>query len=211
MPLESYLVLFTTLLLLAYKPGAGFFLNVSYGIKEGFLASFTFIAGAALVCAIYFAVSIQTVLLGTLVFDSFIIMAKGLGAMFLIYMGFRTLQEKRIEAKIQQVRTKPLHDYFMTGIFFEISNPVTIIFFVSLIPPLVPTEGLQLVNSLYLSLFVFVAMLINYGSISLISAIIGKKFLKQEKFFRYLHLISGIGLVAVGLFIAGSALMVLFE
>lgn len=211
MTFDAYLILFTTLILLAYKPGAGFFLNVSYGVKEGFWASFIFITGAAVVCGIYFIVSIQTVILGTLIFDSFIIMAKGVGAMFMIYMGFKTLQEKRSQAQLQQVRTKKLHEYFMTGIFFEMANPITIIFFISLIPPLVPKENLDIETSVFLSLFVFVSMLINYGSISLISSIAGKKFVKQERFFTYLHYGSGLGLVLIGLYIAGSALTYLFK
>ena len=205
MPIESYITLFLTLIVLAYKPGPGFFLNASYGIKEGFLASFTFIAGAALVCGVYFAASVQALIFGTLIIDTFVIFVKGAGAAYMVYMGLKSLGERKQHNQIQQVRTKPLHEYFLTGIFFEMGNPFTILFFMALIPTVIPMGELDTETTIVTGVFVFIAMLINYGSISLISSIIGKKFIKQEKLFKYLDLIMSFALIFIGLLIAASA------
>lgn len=206
MPFESYLVLFTTLLILAYKPGPGFFLNISYGIKEGFLAALTLNIGVALVCGIYFALSMQIVAFGTALIDSFVILVKGAGAAFLIIMGVRILQETPPEAALQQVRTRKFHEYFMTGLFLEIGNPITIVFFLTLIPPLIPLQDINDTNIMVISIFVFCCSLISLGSISLMASIIGKKFIKNQSFFYYLNKATGIGLILIGVFIAFSAL-----
>lgn len=206
MTFESYLILFTSLTILAYKPGAGFFLTISYGIKEGFWASFVFISGAALVCAVYFAVSIQAVYWGNIILDSFIILVKGMGSAYLIYLGISGLTKEKTPQQLAQVRSKPFHEYFMTGIFFEMGNPLTIIFFMTIISPMIPADEITLQMMLTLSLFVFAAQLINYGSLSLIGAVIGKKFLKRKNLFNLLDRITSIALILIGLLIAGSAI-----
>ena len=205
MPLESYITLFIALFILAYKPGPGFFLNVSYGVKEGFLAAFSLSFGFAVVVVVYFALSIQTYAWGTALLSSFIILVKGAGAAFLVYMGGRTLSEEKPKVQLQQVRTKKLHEYFLTGLFLEIGNPISIVFFLTLIPTLVPIESINSQSIISISIFAGLSSLLSLGSISLISAIMGKKFIKNEKFFYYLHTTTGLGLILIGLFIAGSA------
>lgn len=206
MPIESYITLFLTLLLLAYKPGPGFFLNVSYGVKEGFIAALTLNIGVAVVCGVYFALSMQLVAFGSALIDSFVILVKGAGSAFLIYMGSRVLQETAPETKLKQVRSRRLHEYFLTGLFLEMGNPISIVFFLTLIPPLMPVEQINAGNIFYISLFVFCCSLTSLGSISLMASIIGKKFVSNKRFFLYLNKTTGVGLIIIGLYIAVSAI-----
>ena len=206
MTLDSLFILFTALFILAYKPGPGFFLNVSYGVKEGFLAALTLNIGVAVVCALYFTIAVHTAILGQTIVSSFIILVKGAGAAFLIFMGAKVLQEDKPKAKLQQVRSRPYREYFMTGFFLELGNPISIVFFLTLIPTLVPINELQTGTVVTLSLFVFCSSLFSLGSISLAAALIGKKFVKNERFFYYLNITTGVGLIVIGLFIAGSAI-----
>ena len=105
MGLEDYAVLFISLVILAYKPGPGFFMTITYGVKEGLKPALAFVAGEAIICGTYFAISMQTAAFGAIFMDSFVILLKGLGSAFLIYMGLSTLQEGQPEAQDEKIRS----------------------------------------------------------------------------------------------------------
>jgi threonine/homoserine/homoserine lactone efflux protein len=142
MPDKAHLSLFlAAALLLAVTPGPGIFYvlarSLAGGRREGSISSLgTFVGGLLHVLAA--ALGISAILAASATAFSFV---KYAGAFYLLYMGIRTIQTRDIKI-LPGGPNRPARDSFKQGIWTEVLNPKTALFFLAFIPQFVsPARG----------------------------------------------------------------------
>lgn len=143
MPDRAHLTLFfAAAVLLAVTPGPGIFYvlarSLAGGRREGAVSSLgTFVGGLVHVFAA--AIGISAVLAASAIAFSVV---KYAGAAYLIYIGVRTIQTRNLGAVQQPGTNRPHRDSFKQGVWTEVLNPKTALFFLAFIPQFVsPAAG----------------------------------------------------------------------
>jgi threonine/homoserine/homoserine lactone efflux protein len=206
MDLQAIITLSLAILILAWKPGAGFFLNVSIALRQGFWASFIFVFGAAIGDGIYFLVAYLGVINSFAHFDFLIILVKSLGATYLIWYGIKGLRDGVIAKQTKNLPTKKsaLED-FTTGIVFTLGNPITIIFFMALLPTIINLAAFE-TKDLGIALFIVIFWgTIAYSTVGATAAFLGKNIFKHERAMEILNIVTSSAIIAIGLLIGLSA------
>jgi threonine/homoserine/homoserine lactone efflux protein len=131
----------TASLVLAATPGPGMLYVLSRtlagGRREGILSSFgTFLGGMVHVVAA--AAGLSVVLATSAVAFSVV---KFAGAAYLIFLGVRMLLFAERESSADVTAKPPRHSPFIQGIWTEVLNPKTALFFLAFIPQFVSRQG----------------------------------------------------------------------
>jgi threonine/homoserine/homoserine lactone efflux protein len=129
---HRFLVFFAAAFLLAITPGPGIFYvlarSLAGGRREGFQSSIgTFVGGLFHVFAA--ALGISAILAASAVAFHTV---KYAGAAYLVWLGIRMIRSRNVE--FSAVPSAPPQNAFRQGIFTEILNPKTALFFLSFIP-----------------------------------------------------------------------------
>src|SRR5712691_9399323 len=129
---HGFLLFLAAALLLAITPGPGIFYvlarSLAGGRREGVLSSFgTFVGGLFHVLAA--ALGISAILAASAVAFHTV---KYAGAAYLVWLGIRMIRTRNAEMAVSA--EKPSQGAFRQGIFTEVLNPKTALFFLSFIP-----------------------------------------------------------------------------
>jgi threonine/homoserine/homoserine lactone efflux protein len=136
-PDKAHLSLFVAAaFLLAITPGPGIFYvlarSLAGGRREGSISALgTFVGGLVHVFAA--ALGISAILAASAIAFGVV---KYLGAAYLIYLGIRTIQTRNVHMDESAISSAP-HDSFRQGIWTEVLNPKTALFFLAFIPQFV--------------------------------------------------------------------------
>lgn len=206
MDFVSILSLAFAIFILAWKPGAGLFLNVSIALRQGFWAAFIFVFGAAIGDAIYFMIAYLGIVNSFEHMEFIIILVKSLGAVYLIWYGIKGLQDGVTGRKAKAAPTKKTAiEDFTTGVVFTLGNPITIIFFMALIPTIVDLAHLT-PQDLAIALFIVIVWgTLSYSTVSATAAFFGKNIFKNDKAMEVLNIVTSIAIILIGLIIGWSA------
>lgn len=212
MTLETAIIFIVSVILLWIKPGPGQTLRVTIALQSGFISAFTVTMGVSLVCLGYFLV----VAIGySTISESFGLAAfvfKILGAFYLLYLGYRSIQQQfsskgtaAEQAKITK-QDKPLR-YFFMGVLMALSNPITIFYFVGILPALVPVGVMSMED-----IVIGMALLFFFGAASdgllLWLVVLAKSGFSESAVFKYLNLFAGISFILIAVFLFYTALFV---
>lgn len=188
-------------LLLFLIPGPAVFLTISQSIKGGLKAGIMTgvgIAAGDLIHTIAAVVGLSAILMtSALAFE----VIKYLGAAYLIYLGIRSLFEKRKEQKEERENNSHSQRSFRQALFIELLNPKTALFFLAFLPQFVEKDGLPVVYQLLVLGLTFVLMSILYTSLlALMASTLSKRlFVKGNRVPKWANRVVGAIYIGLGL------------
>ena len=206
MTFETAFIFVISLILLWIKPGPGQAAIITRALNDGFWPAFALAFGAMVGNAIYFVVAV----LGLGVIQENVavigIILKIIGAGYLFYLGYNGLKDinsGKWAGKSDKLTKKDVVKNFSTGLLIELSNPITIFYFVALLPVLMPLTDISEFG------IIIGVLLVLYPGMLLYSVIIGlavqiKETLSNTTFVRNINLITSIGFILIGAFLIFS-------
>lgn len=205
---ETAVIFFISLVLLWVKPGPGQALRLTYALQYGFWSAFLIALGVLTICLGYFVF----VALGYSALSSsslpFVFVLKILGALYLLYLGiigFKNNNKKKEENKKTAMQKHGWAKHYMLGVFMALSNPVTIFYFVGILPTLVPMGELSTQDILAgLVLIAFAGILVD--GLFILLTVFAKESFSGRYVFKYLSLVTSACFVLIGLFLLYSAI-----
>jgi threonine/homoserine/homoserine lactone efflux protein len=194
----------TAAVLLAITPGPGIFYVLTRSIKggrrEGYASSLGTAAGGLFHVAAA-ALGLSAILATSAL--AFNIIKFG-GALYLIYLGIRTLLSKDMDFTVEGGGPENHKRAFYQGVLTEMLNPKTALFFLAFIPqfinmdsPLVPQFMLLGCISVFLNTSVDLVVATMAGSI-------GQQLQQRARLRQAQKVFSGAGLMALGVYVAAS-------
>lgn len=131
---------------------------------------------------------------------------KYLGAAYLIFLGIQKLLGKGPAQEIEQTESKKLRHLFYEGVFVNVLNPKTGLFFLAFLPQFVdPSGGSATLQILLLGLIFMVMGIVSDGLYALMAGTLGN-WLKQNSYFlRIRRYFSGSIYILLGLAAALSS------
>ena len=164
--------------------------------------------GGVSVSLIYFAfvaMGYQAVLA---VSTGLIIALKIMGALFLIYLGVKSLKnqknKKQSGTSNVQKKTSYLKDYSL-GFFMAIPNPITIFYYVGILPGLVPVGEMQFNDVLIgMGLILLVCVVVD-GLLILLTVMTKEAFLK-DKMRQYIGNLASFSFILIGIYLLYAAI-----
>jgi threonine/homoserine/homoserine lactone efflux protein len=198
---HRFLVFLASAVLLAITPGPGIFYvlarSLAGGRRAGIHSSIgTFVGGLFHVFAA--ALGVSAILAASAVAFHTV---KYAGAAYLVWLGIRMIRSRNVE--MSAAPATPSHGAFRQGIFTEILNPKTALFFLSFIPQFITPEYGHV-------FFQFVAL----GTLSvtlntmadlvvvLLAVPIERKLKNSAPFRRRQRVASGLGMIGLGVYVA---------
>lgn len=132
-------------------------------------------------------------------------MVKYAGAAYLIYLGIQKFFDNKPSRKIANSGPKPLRALFLEGIFVNILNPKTALFFLAFLPQFIdPSSGNATVEILLLGLIFIVMGIISDGLYALLAGTLGQWLSQSGYFIRLRNYFSGLVYILLGLVTAFS-------
>ena len=198
---HRFLLFLAAALLLAITPGPGIFYvlarSLAGGRREGILSSFgTFIGGLFHVLAA--ALGVSAILAASAVAFHTV---KYAGAAYLVWLGIRMIRTRNSE--IVASASQPAAGAFRQGIFTEVLNPKTALFFLSFIPQFIAPER----SHVFLQFMVLGALsvLLNTAAdllVVVLAAPLESKLKSSVRFRRGQRVASGLGMITLGTYVA---------
>lgn len=154
----SLLTFFLTMFLIVLLPGPGTFAITAKSLSHN-LTSVSFIVFGMVIADIIFllfaifGLSAIASLLGEL-----FIIVKYLGALYLIYLGYKLLTSKENKEQMQTLQATSQKKNFLLGFAITFSNPKVILFYLSLLPTLVNIHALTFFDITLLMLTVSIVI-----------------------------------------------------
>jgi len=198
---HRFLLFFAAALVLAITPGPGIFYvlarSLAGGRREGILSSFgTLVGGLFHVLAAALGVS-ALLAASAVAFHT----VKFAGAAYLVWLGVRMIRTRNAEMAVRALQ--PSHDAFRQGIFTEVLNPKTALFFLSFIPQFIdPERGHVFLQFMFLGAF---SVILNTAAdllVVVLAAPLERKLKSSVRFRRGQRVASGFGMIGLGAYVA---------
>jgi len=188
---------------LAITPGPGVFYIVTRSLAHGRRSGIASVAGVALGNlgnAIAASVGLAALFaVSALAFD----VVKYSGALYLLFLGLRSLRAPRVQADLQVVTARPADARtFRDGFIVALLNPKTALFFAAFLPQFLSAKAPPMYQSMVLGC-VFVAIAAVTDSAYALSAqAIGRRMTRVEGVRRFARYLSASALIGLGAFAA---------
>ncbi|HEX4164728.1 MAG TPA: LysE family translocator [Bryobacteraceae bacterium] len=188
-------------LLLAITPGPGIFYvlarSLAGGRKEGFLSSLGTFAGG-LIHVLAAALGVSAILTASVLAFAIV---KYAGAVYLVYLGVRMIQRRHLRPTGNEA-VRPARESFKQGIWTEILNPKTALFFLAFIPQFVfPARGhvffqFALLGSLSVTLNTLADL-----TVAMFAGFISEKLRANPRLQSKQRAVSGVGMIGLGVYV----------
>ncbi len=206
---ETIIIFAISIVLLYIKPGPNQAMKITKALNDGFLPAYFFTIGATCTVVFYFLIST----FGATARNKFINIAglnfKIKGGRYILYMGIRglkNLQKGLWKGRVEKAHKSKLFENFSLGLVMTLANPITIFYFVGIVPSFIQFGELRAVDIMTgLCVIVFMGNLSDIILIALVSQV--KTALSSEKFVRGINMFSSCGFIAIGAFFLFSAFM----
>lgn len=207
MTAETIFIFIMSLILLWIKPGPGQALKITRALNDGFLSGFYVAMGITTACVIFFLVAVLGTSVLTNFFNDISLFLKLLGGSYLIYLGYKGL--KNIESgqwkgRLDKSNKKKFFENFSLGFFLSLANPLDIVYFLGIMPTLVPLGEFTTQDIAMGVLIVIAVPLIVDGTILLLVHQT-KEALSDTAFVKKINSVTSIGFILIGLFLIFSA------
>jgi threonine/homoserine/homoserine lactone efflux protein len=204
---HRFLLFFAAALLLAITPGPGIFYvlarTLAGGRREGYQSSIgTFFGGLFHVFAA--ALGVSAILAASAVAFHTV---KYAGAAYLVFLGIRMIRSRNIPLPNNSIieASAPSAGAFRQGIFTEVLNPKTALFFLSFIPQFIAPERGQVFLQ-FATLGILSVSLNTAADLVVVSlaAPLERKLKSSTAFRRRQRTASGLGMIGLGAYVAFS-------
>jgi threonine/homoserine/homoserine lactone efflux protein len=203
MPDAAHLTLFlAAAFLLAITPGPGIFYvltrSLAGGRREGALSSLgTFVGGLVHVFAAAFGLS-AILATSALAFG----LVKYAGAAYLIYLGFRMIRDRESG---QDLSAPVARNPFRQGIWTEVLNPKTALFFLAFLPQFVsPGKGHIMLQFAFLGSLSVVLNTCADLVVATFAGYLSDRLRANRKIQKRQRVASGVGIIGLGLYVGCS-------
>ena len=203
MTFKTWLLFLAMETALSLSPGPAVFYVVSQGVRGGLRRSVPAAAGIISANAVYFALSATS--LGAIIAASarFFIVAKWVGAAYLIYLGIKALLSAGEHQAVSLGETAPAVDrdrsrVYLGALTLQLANPKALLFFLALLPQFIDPGSVVLPQMLILaatSMLPEFCILLSYGWLAHRAAHASAKFGVTGGMNRWLARIEGVGLL----------------
>lgn len=140
---NTNLALYTSTLLLAVaSPGPAIAAIVGFVLANGVKGAFAFIGGIIFAECFWLAASIFGVEAIFKQYPYAMLVLRFIGIAFLCHMAFQMWQSADKAFESREIRNEPPVKLFIAGVVLSISNPKTMIFYVTLLPNLIAEQNL---------------------------------------------------------------------
>jgi threonine/homoserine/homoserine lactone efflux protein len=198
---HRFLIFLAAAVLLAVTPGPGIFYvlarSLAGGRREGVHSSVgTFVGGLFHVFAA--ALGVSAILAASAVAFHTV---KYAGAAYLVWLGIRMIRSRNVE--ITAVSSTPRQNAFRQGIFTEVLNPKTALFFLSFIPQFItPDRGHVFFQFVILGILSVSLNTLADLLVVLLAIPIERKLKSSATFRRRQRVASGLGMIGLGAYVA---------
>ncbi len=187
--------------LLSITPGPGIFYvlarSLAGGRKEGSISSLGTFAGG-LVHVIAAALGISAILAASAVAFNVV---KYAGACYLIFLGVRMIQTRSVQMNHGSSVARAASDAFKQGIWTEVLNPKTALFFLAFIPQFVsPTRGHVFLQFLLLGMISVTLNTCADLTVAFFAGLIRERLRSNVVLQKRQRVASGIGMIGLGVF-----------
>jgi threonine/homoserine/homoserine lactone efflux protein len=189
-------------IILAITPGPGLFYVLTRSLKggrgEGLASSFgTAVGGFTHVIAA--ALGLSAILATSSVVFALV---KYVGAVYLIYLGIRTLTSKDDIVLERNISSSTTYKAFRQGIITEILNPKTALFFLAFIPQFINPQGNIILQFVILGSITIAMNTSADISVAMLAGSIGQWLRSHRQFRRKQRLFTGWSLIGLGTYVA---------
>ncbi len=205
MPDPAHLSLFfAAAFLLAITPGPGIFYvlarSLAGGHKEGSISALgTFVGGLVHVLAA--ALGLSAILAASATAFNVV---KYAGAFYLVYLGIRMIQTRSVQMN-ESDSIRPARDSFVQGIWTEVLNPKTALFFLAFIPQFVsPARGHIFLQFTMLGIMSVMLNTLADLTVALGAGFISDKLKANPGLQKKQRVASGVGMIGLGVFVGCS-------
>jgi threonine/homoserine/homoserine lactone efflux protein len=209
MTFESAFIFVITLILLWIKPGPGQAAIITRSLNDGFWPAMALAFGAMVGGAIFFVIAVLgiSIIVDNVASIGFVLKLIGAGYMFYLgYQGLRDIESGRWTKRKDTISRTDLAKNFSTGLLIELSNPITIFYFIGLLPTLMPVADINAWGiALGVMLILYPGMV--FYMIVITMAVQVKETLKSTRIVKRINLITSISFILIGAFFLFSALL----
>ena len=202
MPDKAHMTLFLgAAFLLALTPGPGLFYvlarSLAGGRKEGSISSLgTFVGGLVHVAAAAFGIS-AILAASAIAFNA----VKYAGAAYLVYLGMRMIQTRN-EHIGKDAAAGPARNSFGQGVWTEILNPKTALFFLAFIPQFVsPARGHVFLQFIVLGTISVTLNTFADLTVAMFAGFISDRLRANPRLQGRQRVASGVGMIGLGVFV----------
>ena len=157
MSFEIWLLFVSTTLLISATPGSNMLLAFQFGLNYGFRKTLWTLAGLSFGLLLLLLVSLAGIGLLSRQAPVLFEVMKGLGALYLAYLGVQTWRKAAEPLARVGMRVDPAPaKLFQSGMAVSLSNPKAILFFAAFFPKFLNTQAPMMVQYLILTASFFV-------------------------------------------------------
>ena len=193
--------------LLYIKPGPNQAMKITKALNDGVVPALFFTFGATSTVITYFIIAS----LGTEIVQHLVGMTgvyfKILGGAYLLYMGYKGLTniERGVWKNRKNNQKTGVAGSFGLGVLMTLGNPITIFYFIGIIPTFMTLGNLELQDVLIgVGVIAFVGGLCDVLLILLVAQV--KETLSHTRFVRRINVFASIGFILIGGFLLFSAM-----
>lgn len=208
MTFESALIFAISLFLLWIKPGPGQVFKITSALNNGFWPAFSAASGIVLSCLIFYLVAVLGLQVITEFFYDIRSILKFVGGAYFLYIGYKGLKNIRSgewTGRTSKTHKQSLIENFTAGFLLSASNPLDIVYFLGIMPTLMPL-GVFTLGDIILGMGIIIGVALSVDVLVLLLVGQTKEALSNNTFVKRINLFTSIGFVLIGLFLFYSAL-----
>lgn len=206
MNLETVFIFTISLILLWVKPGPGQALKITRTLNDGFLAGFSIVLGIITACLIFFCIAVLGASFVINFFNHASLFLKIIGGSYLVYLGvkgFLAIEKGKWKEAATSSRQRRVFENYSLGLFITLANPLPILYFLSIMPTLVPVGVFSQTDIIKgASIIVLVGLIVDTVLLLLVHQ--AKEALSDTKFIKKLNIVTSAGFILIGLFLIYS-------
>ena len=209
MTFESAIIFVIALVVTWVKPGPGQAAIITRSLNDGFWAGWFVALGIVLGCVVYFLVAALGIAFISEYAVDIGIFFKIFGAFYLFYLGYKGLtqiESGQWQARPDKITKREMMQNFTAGFLITMSNPITIFFFLGILPSIVPLADLTATDILIsLGLLIYFGLMVDTIIAGLAWQV--RRTLSDEKWVKKINLFTSMGMILIGAFLLFTAIM----
>ncbi len=208
MSLETLAIFALSIALLYIKPGPNQAMKITRALNDGFFPAWFFTLGATSTVIFYFMIAGLSATIAHILIDSIGFYFKVIGGIYLIYLGYKgfsNIEKGLWKGRVDQDKKRAFIENYSLGIVMTLANPITIFYFVGIVPNFIELGTLGWTDILLgVGIIIIVGNMADILLITLVTQV--KEALSDTKFVQRINIFTSIGFILIGAFFLYSAI-----
>ena len=208
MTLETIFIFIMSLALLWVKPGPAQAFKMTRALNDGFWPAFYAVIGIITGCLVFFLVAVLGLKIITEFFYDVRFILKFIGGAYFLFIGYEGLKnfkKGQWEDRLTKSKKQSFIENYSAGLLLTFGNPLDIVYFLGIMPTLVPVGAFTLSDILLgMSIIIGVGLTVDLLVLILVGQV--KEALSNMNFVQRINIVTSVGFILIGLFLFYSAL-----